>query len=89
MAVLQIQQHRVSLGGIRILGSDPETFGNSLAALLDNADRRAVAGLELLKFFERRLVDIKHDGFAVVSQEFDLDLFGLRIDGYAPPFGPI
>ena len=79
MAILEIQEHRVGSRRIGILRTNPKALGDPSPAFFDDANRGTIPYLEVLQLFKRLVINVQHDRFTVVGQQFDFELFRLRV----------
>ena len=79
MAILEIQKHRVGSRRIGILGTNPKALGNPPPALFNDANRGTIPYLKALQLFKRLVINVQHDRLPVVGQQFDFNLFPLRV----------
>src|SRR6185295_15988163 len=79
VGIFQVQQHRVGACRIGILCANPKTLGDPSPAFFDDTNRRTIPHLNLLQLLQRPIVDVQHNRLPVVCQQFDFELFSLRV----------
>ena len=76
----KILQRSIGSLNIGVLRADAKAFDDSFAVFFHDAKSRPVTDFDLLEVFGSLFTDIHQNGLSIVCQEFDLNLFCLKID---------
>ena len=79
VAIFKIQEHRVSSRRIGILRTNPKALCDPSPAFFNDANRGTVPYLEALQLLKRLVIHVQHDRLTVIGQQFNFDLFCLRV----------